>query len=129
MTNEKELRERLGLPPRESDPAKGSSAATAAAGLSAKRRDSLNKYGNIKIVGRTVTFHEKRAHAGGGGRGGAARTAKPKSRDEKMRARERATTAGERRTQRRQKLLLLQEEKDRFDAMREIQEDTRRWKQ
>jgi hypothetical protein len=26
-------------------------------------------------------------------------------------------------------LLLLQEEKDRFDAMRQIQEETKRWKQ
>ncbi|KAK3319253.1 hypothetical protein B0H66DRAFT_623855 [Apodospora peruviana] len=36
----------------------------------------------------------------------------------------------EKRKQRnRQKLLLLQEEKDRFDAMRQIQDETRRWKQ
>ena len=35
----------------------------------------------------------------------------------------------EKRKQRRQKLLLLQEEKDRFDAMRQIQDEARRWKQ
>ncbi len=97
--------------------------------LSAARRESLNKYGRLEIVGRTVTWHERRIPAGGGGRGGAARTSKPKSRDEKMLARGIATSPGEKRKQRRQKLLLLQEEKDRFDAMREIQDNTRQWKQ
>ncbi|KAH8884795.1 voltage-gated potassium channel [Thozetella sp. PMI_491] len=118
VTNENELRERLGLPPR--DQSRRGSAA---------RRDSITKYGHLEIVGRTVTFREKKGHASGGGRGGAARSLPAKSRDEKMRARGAANSPAEKRRQRRQKLLLLQEEKDRFEAMREIQEETRRWKQ
>jgi hypothetical protein len=120
VTNEGELRERLGLPPR-----RPSSAAAPAA-----RRESINKYGKLKIVGRTVTFDEKKMPARGGGRGGAARTVrKAASRDEKMRALASGASSHERRKHRRQKLLLLQEEKHRFDAMREIQDETRRYKQ
>lgn len=52
-----------------------------------------------------------------------------RSRDAKMAARSQSNTPHEKRHQRRQKLLLLKEEKDRFDAMREIEDDTRRFKQ
>jgi potassium channel subfamily K len=122
VTNEAELRERLGLPAR-----RPSSAALS----TRSRRESLDHYGRLQVVGRTVTFKEKKAPARGGGRGGAARTAKkkPASRDEKMRARASAKTSQEKRKHRRQKLLLLQEEKDRFEAMREIQDETKRFKQ
>lgn len=113
---------------------------TTAAGTGA-RRDSVNQYGHLKIIGRTVTFHEKAAPAGGGGRGGAARRGTSTSlsdltkkggakgalsRDAKMAAR---SSPQEKRRQRRQKLLLLERERDRFDAMREIQDETQRWKQ
>jgi len=117
VTNEKELRDRLGLPPRRR------SADQTVAG----RRESLNQYGRLTIEGRTITFHEKKAPAQGGGRGGAAR--KALSRDEKMRARSQSNNPLEKRQQRRQRLLLLREEKDRFDAMREIQDETKRFKQ
>ena len=105
VTSEKELRDRLGLPPRRR------SADQTVAG----RRESLNQYGRLTIEGRTITFHEKKAPAQGGGRGGAAR-AKALSRDEKMRARSQSNNPTEKRRQRRQRLLLLREEKDRFDA-------------
>ncbi|KAK0714815.1 hypothetical protein B0H67DRAFT_488799 [Lasiosphaeris hirsuta] len=105
VTSERELRERLGLPPRPN--------ATATDGYrlsESGRRGSLAEYGRIEIVGRTVTFHEN----------------KRRSRGSIMRGRE---TSQEKRKRRRQKLLLLEKEKDRFDAMRQIQQDTRRWKQ
>jgi len=114
VTNEKELRERLGLPPQRPP---GEGARTG-------RRESLTKYGRLEIVGRTVTFHEKKAPVRSTGRGGAAR-----SRDAKIRAKAAANDPAEKRRQRRQKLLLLREEKDRFDAMREIQDETKRFKQ
>jgi potassium channel subfamily K, other eukaryote len=121
VTNEGELRERLGLPPR-----RPSSSAVS----TTSRRESLNNYGQLQVVGRTVTFTEKKAITRGGGRGGAGRTARrPMSRDEKMRARATAQSSHEKRKHRRQKLLLLREEKDRFDAMREIQEETKKFKQ
>ncbi len=119
VTNERELRDRLGLPPRKLSADKNAAA----------RRESLNRYGRLEIVGRTVTFHERKAPAQGGGRGGAARAQKPLSRDEKMRARAQSNDPHEKRRQRRQKLLLLREEKDRFEAMREIQDETKRFKQ
>jgi potassium channel subfamily K, other eukaryote len=90
---------------------------------------SMDKYGRIEINGKNVIFHEKKAPVRGGGRGGAARRGAALSRDEKMRARKDANNPQERRKRRRQKLLILKEEKDRFDAMREIQEETRRYKQ
>ena len=118
VTNEKELRDRLGLPPRR----------PSASPSVADRRASLNQYGRLTIDGRKITFHEKKAPAQGGGRGGAART-KALSRDEKMRAHSQTHNPAEKRRQRRQRLLLLREEKDRFDAMREIQDETKRFKQ
>ncbi|OIW28416.1 voltage-gated potassium channel [Coniochaeta ligniaria NRRL 30616] len=132
VTNEDELRERLGLPPR-----KDSVATTLAMGTS--QGESLHKYGHLKITGRTVTFHEKAMHASGGGRGGAARRgtsgslSTPKtaalSRDAKLAARSAGQSSESKRRQRRHKLLLLEKEKDRFEAMREIQDETQRWKQ
>ncbi|KAH8911384.1 voltage-gated potassium channel [Coniochaeta sp. PMI_546] len=132
VTNEDELRERLGLPPR-----KESVATTLTAG--AAQGESLHKYGHLKIAGRTVTFHEKAMHASGGGRGGAARRgtsgslSTPKtaalSRDAKLAARSAGQSTESKRRQRRHKLLLLEKEKDRFEAMREIQDETQRWKQ
>ncbi|KAK3358624.1 hypothetical protein B0T24DRAFT_540284 [Lasiosphaeria ovina] len=110
VTSEKELRERLGLPPR-STPAPPADAATATTRISesGRRRSSLAQYGRLEIVGHTISPPKKRL-----------------SLDSRTRARE---AAKEKRKRRRQKLLLLQKEKDRFDAMRQIQDETRRWKQ
>ncbi|KAK0665123.1 hypothetical protein QBC41DRAFT_359068 [Cercophora samala] len=107
VTNERELRERLGLPPVRSD------SAAAEGGLSEGaseyvRRASIMQLGRLEIVGRAVTFHE-----------GKTRNAMS-SGEEALR---------DRRKKRRQKLLLLEEEKDRFDVMRQIQEETKHWKQ
>ncbi|CAK7208518.1 Potassium channel [Sporothrix bragantina] len=169
VTNEKELRDRLGLPPPSmpltpagghvvcEDGSKMPSATTEtniARSLSVsfgpKRRlgcarvgtaatapinpaahqDPENRYGHIEIVGNTVTYHERTAMVIVGGRGGAARRVAINRDDfnDNMggllwwRRRQR-------RRQQRKKLLLLREEKDRFNAMREIQEETRRFKQ
>lgn len=132
VTSEKELRERLGLPPRRGSD--GQSSVTTAQDEKAvdRRSSSISKYGRLDIVGRTVTFHEARPDISAGGRGAGRASMYPKgkrkalSRDEKLRQ---GGSRKERRHQRRQKLLLLQVERDRFDAMREIQDETRRFKQ
>ncbi|KAK3324731.1 hypothetical protein B0T19DRAFT_444122 [Cercophora scortea] len=115
VSNESELRSRLGLPQKSN---KNAAAAAAAAADSERRRSSLAKYGRFEFIGRTVTFREYKPQNGSASSGGKERNTR------------RASTSGEeKRKQRRQKLLLLPEEKDRFEAMRQIQDDTRRWKQ
>lgn len=132
MTSEKELRERLGLPPRRGSKGRPSTATEDGGGVVERRSSSISKYGRLEIVGRTVTFHEARPNISAGGRGAGRVAMAPKgvkkalSRDEKMR---KGGNRKDRRHQRRQKLLLLQKEKDRFEAMREIQDETRRFKQ
>lgn len=133
VTNEKELRERLGLPPRrDSDTRRPSGIRKQSLATTMKvRKDSLEQYGHFDVHGRTITFHEHKAK-GGGGRGGAGRNHKhepPLSRDAKMQQRKAAKGAHAKRANRREKLVLLREEKDRFDAMREIQSNTSRFKQ
>jgi potassium channel subfamily K len=126
VTSEQELRDRLGLPPA-TDSRKQST------GRRTSRADSLNRYGKFEVQGRTVTFHVNKTPVGGGGRGGAGRAhvkpTKALSRDAKMRARKEGNTDQVRRQDKRQKLLLLREEKDRFEAMREIQQNTNKFKQ
>lgn len=135
VTSEKELRERLGLPPRQHSRAPDGHHHPSALGSDLnqgpRRRSSISQYGKLEIVGRTVKFHEKKAGITAGGRG-VGRTSsfgkKPLNRDGRTGHKNSSTQKG-RRYQRRQKLLLLQEEKDRFEAMREIQDETRRFKQ
>lgn len=142
VTSEKELRERLGLPPRrESDsrhPSNGRKQSNANSLL--KRKDSLDQYGHFDVSGRMITFHEHKAKGqGGGGRGGAGRTrvhkprGPPLSRDAKVAQRKAKKEADKdprtKHMNRRAKLILLKEEKDRFDAMREIQANTNKFKQ
>ncbi|CAK7232523.1 Potassium channel [Sporothrix curviconia] len=182
VTNEKELRDRLGLPPppppppllgqasggpfsSEADTNTNTPATTATAAATATARfmsvssgpdrrpgyaranttntahtahaahqDSENRYGHIEFVGNTVTYHEHTATVIVGGRGGAARRVAINQTDTDAdmdmdglpwwRRRQRR-----RRRQQQKKLLLLREEKDRFNAMREIQQETRRFKQ
>ncbi|CZR62243.1 related to potassium channel [Phialocephala subalpina] len=130
VTSEKELRDRLGLPPKKEGERRGSNPRkpSTASGI---RRSSLDQYGHFDIHGRTITFQEKKVHHHGG-RGGAGRTSKPKpalSRDAKMQERAAGKSGHAKRASRREKLILLKEEKDRFDAMREIQSNTSRFKQ
>ncbi|PMD47601.1 voltage-gated potassium channel [Hyaloscypha variabilis F] len=136
VTSEKELRERLGLPPRRDSDARRPSTLRkqSTVGTLKERRTSLEQYGHFDVHGRTITFHEhkSKAPAGGGGRGGAGRSHKPKpplSRDAKMQMRAAGKDSNAKRRDRREKLILLKEEKDRFDAMREIQSNTSRFKQ
>jgi potassium channel subfamily K, other eukaryote len=131
VTSEKELRERLGLPPcRDSDARRASSARKPSTIATLKnRRDSLDQYGHFDIQGHTVTFHEKKSHAKGG-RGGAGRAHKPKpplSRDAKLQQRAAGNSSHAKRAHRHEKLVLLKEEKDRFEAMREIQKHTHKF--
>lgn len=82
-----------------------------------------------------MTFHEPKPHVSAIGRGGAGRTnptdvhvkEAPKSRDEKVKRGN--VVRRETRRQRRQKLVHLQVERDRFEIKREIQDETRRFKQ
>lgn len=135
VTNEKELRDRLGLPPlRESDARRQSAsrrASTIGGATREQRLESMSQYGHFTVEGRTITFHEHKSH-GGGGRGGAGRSSKhkrPLSRDEKIKARKNSSSSHAKRAHRRQKLVMLKEEKDRFEAMRDIQQNTRKFKQ
>ncbi|KAK0627820.1 hypothetical protein B0T14DRAFT_474964 [Immersiella caudata] len=109
VTSERELRERLGLPPRSNTANVDAETDTSYRLSESGRRGSLAQYGRLKIVGRTVTFHEN----------------KKKPTENGTADRDRS----QKRKRRRQKLLLLQKERDRFDAMRQIQRETRRWKQ
>ncbi|KAM3077174.1 Potassium channel [Clarireedia jacksonii] len=129
VTSEKELRDRLGLPPRAER--RSSNVATSSEGM--VRRSSLNEYGHFVVRGRTITFREKRVKSlGSGGRGGAGRThtlQTPLSRDAKVRYRADQKSPRAKSIKRREKLILLREEKDRFEAMREIQSNVRKFKQ
>jgi potassium channel subfamily K len=133
VTSEKELRDRLGLPPKgESQVGRRPSSARKPSIVTSLRRSSLDQYGRFDIHGRTITFYEHKAPASGGGRGGAGRVHKPKlplSRDAKMQLRAEGKTDHARRARKREKLIMLKEEKDRFNAMREIQANTSRFKQ
>ncbi|KAL2061977.1 hypothetical protein VTL71DRAFT_7355 [Oculimacula yallundae] len=134
VTSEKELRDRLGLPPkRESNEFQFTSRRTS--GLEpARRTSSLDQYGQFNVHGRNITFKERKSKAPvhQGGRGGAGRSHKPKiplSRDAKMQQRAAGKEPHVKRANRREKLIMLKEEKDRFDAMRNIQAHTNRFKQ
>ncbi|TVY47555.1 Outward-rectifier potassium channel TOK1, partial [Lachnellula cervina] len=138
VTSERELRERLGLPPRRDpvlDVRRSSLALTRRPSTVASlknRRDSLEQYGHFDIQGRTVTFREKKKPAGGGGRGGAGRRHTPEpalNRDAKLQQRAAGRGPQSRRAHRREKLVMLKEEKDRFDAMRDIQARTHKFEQ
>ncbi|KAJ4404579.1 Potassium channel [Neurospora sp. IMI 360204] len=160
VTNENELREKLGLPPkRGASDARGESEGRRA--LSA-RRWSLAQYGRLEVAGRLVTFRRhSRAVPDGGSECSPAEAGADANRGENQRqnrtkeeeARQKMlkfdfgnekgkgvegnpqegsgekTWAQDKRKERRQKLLLLKEDRDRFEAMRQIQDETKRWKQ
>jgi potassium channel subfamily K, other eukaryote len=133
VSNEKELRARLGLPPRRESDARRPSyhpKLSPTAGIAA-RKASLEQYGHFDIHGRTITFHEHKAK-GPMGRGGNGRTYGPnalaRSETEKSQGGSQKKAHAKRR-RRRERLLLLKEEKDRFYAMRDIQANTRKFKQ
>lgn len=129
VTTEKELRDRLGLPPaRESTNRRVSIWQSSAAAIAARKR-SLEQYGHFDIRGRTITFHDTRS------KGPLARRATGKLNDpnalnkhdsnEQDDPQSRSLATHSRRHER---LLLLKEEKDRFDAMRDIQDSTHKFK-
>ncbi|KAK3996161.1 hypothetical protein QBC44DRAFT_318296 [Cladorrhinum sp. PSN332] len=92
VSNERELRERLGLRPRLSSENEHHVVDSA----DYPRRPSVMQLGQLQIVGRKVTFDEK---------------------------------TEEKSKKRRHQLLLLERERDRFEAVRQIQEEVKQWKQ
>ncbi|KAI0600957.1 hypothetical protein F4775DRAFT_608043 [Biscogniauxia sp. FL1348] len=125
VTSEKELRERLGLPQRRK---------TGSAGQLPGRRSTLAKYGKFRMAGDIVTFEGRKnpdAAAAADDDQGPTKT----SREETSGQREQASVLSHTRLphmmqrDQRQRLLVLKEERDRFNAMREIQAETRRFKQ
>lgn len=104
VRSERELRERLGLPPKsEGNSGAGEKAEGEAVWDSEgyARRPSVMQLGKMKVVGRTITFNEK--SEGTNRRAGLGRRGK--------------------------KLLVLEKERDRFEAVRQIQVELTRWKQ
>lgn len=142
VTSEDELWERLGLPLRrksEGDsqrPKHDSVFADQLHGHNVTRRTSLDRYGHLEVAGRKIVFHRHSHKTPGGGVPGRTNptgTSRPgniKLRGKDGRSRIKSDTgspAGIRRRQK-MKLLLLREERDRFDTMREIENDTRRFR-
>lgn len=158
VTNEKELREKLGLPPKR----KVSNARRQSEGRRAfsARRSSLAQYGRLVVAGRLVTFRRhSRAVVGGASEGhlfervadakggeNENRTKEEEARqkmlkfdfnNDKGKGTEEITRNGsgekspsqDKRKERRQELKLLKEDRDRFETMRQIQDETKRWKQ
>lgn len=122
VTSEKELRARLGLPPPREPNARKMSYFPSAA-VMAVRRKSLERYGHFDVRGRTVTFHDTRRR----GKTGNDNTDVPSSGDSNEPG-ERQKHSLARHARRRERLLILKEEKDRFEAMREIQQNTHKFK-
>ncbi|KAI5921658.1 hypothetical protein F4810DRAFT_712276 [Camillea tinctor] len=123
VTSEKELRERLGLPRRRK---------TGSIGQHMARRGSIAKYGKFKVSGNIVTF---KGHKNPGAVGDDGQESTGSSREETPGSRDQPSVLPHPRLphiiqrDQRQRLLVLKEERDRFNAMREIQAETRRFKQ
>ncbi|TGO77461.1 hypothetical protein BELL_0107g00120 [Botrytis elliptica] len=132
VTNEKEIRDRLGLPPKPDIHRRGAVGdSSGASGSGLMRRPSLDQYGRFDVQGQNITFHQRRAYSSGG-RGGAGLTHNsliPLSRDAKLHKHAENKSPRVKHAKRREKLILLREEKDRFDAMRQIQTNVRKFKQ
>ncbi|KAI9746199.1 MAG: Potassium channel [Claussenomyces sp. TS43310] len=146
VSNEKELRDKLGLPPRPALDDRRLSDATRTLNdreqslhesENPRRRNSLSQYGHFDIQGSHITFQERNEPVAAAGRGGAGRRLKMSRSDSSGMALDRDEGAGvanetgagyRRRAERRKKLLLLKEEKDRFDAMRAIQQNTKKFR-
>lgn len=117
FSNENELRERLALPQRRSSlalarvPTRSSQSSPVPSWTA--RRMSLEQYGHFDVHGRTITFHDNRLT------GPLARLGTHKHD---------AQNSAARHARHRERLIFLKEEKDRFDEMRDIQADTRRFK-
>jgi hypothetical protein len=123
VSTEKELRERLGLPPRRDSGSRrpsGIRKQSHATSMGA-RRASLEQYGHFDIHGRTITFHENKHKDKGHDH--------THSGNHDKRASRRARIGIDKHTSRGEKLIILREEKDRFEAMREIQSNTSKFKQ
>ncbi|KAH8804768.1 hypothetical protein F5884DRAFT_797140 [Xylogone sp. PMI_703] len=124
VTSEKELRNRLGLPESSSPNAKRPHIYASGGRL------SFERMGHLDIQGHNVTFHANRGHHHSGRRKfDKFESAKALSRDAQMLAHGAPDDKHAQHLKHRAKLILLKEEKDRFEAMRDIQKHTTRYKQ
>ncbi|KAI1264222.1 hypothetical protein F5Y18DRAFT_428310 [Xylariaceae sp. FL1019] len=119
VTNEEELRERLGLPQKRK----------ASIGQQITRRNTLNQHGKFKVVGNTVTFKERKAPPSNRKEPQQPQEHRPLAQTQRGTNLSVSEVVSRVRGDRRQRLLVLSEEKDRFNAMRDIQDETRRFKQ
>ncbi|OBT45452.1 hypothetical protein VE00_04603 [Pseudogymnoascus sp. WSF 3629] len=125
VTNDGQLRDRLGLPPKRHD---GNRTPHSARSVST---ESIAQYGELDISGRVVTFKPNEGVTSSTSHGH--RKLNLKSATSKMpsplNGRGKVFKSGpETMVERRQRLLYLKDEKDRFEAMRYVQENTRRFK-
>lgn len=123
VTTENELRQRLGLPPRRES--NGQQPSNVQKQSMEMRRASLEQYGHFGVHGHTITFHENRAKRGGGHRGSGRSHGSGDTQIHQSKSHKRLLT---KLGKRREKLILLKEEKDRFEAMRDIQANTSKFK-
>ncbi|KAI1324148.1 hypothetical protein F5Y16DRAFT_424193 [Xylariaceae sp. FL0255] len=120
VTTEAELRERLGLPPKR----------RASLGKEMPRRNTLTDVGKFKIIGNMVTFQERKTPLSKtGGRNGKAEPSPLAPTKRTVAGLSLSQVTSKLRTDRRKRLLVLKEEQDRFNAMRQIEDETRRFKQ
>jgi hypothetical protein len=125
VTSEKELRDRLGLPEK---------AGTRPAQV--ERRNTLDEVGTFATQGRTLVFRHDRASRSL--QGDSNWVAQDESQDQELQkirsnvsyVQEKKSPKGKmsKLARRREKLVILREERDRFNAMRDIQEHTTRFK-
>lgn len=133
VTSERELRDRLGLPKRQNTNRSRSTSLQRLPSNPLEHRTSLDQYGHFKVRGRTIVFKEQKkpntpAVLNASGRGGAGRAHEALPQD----ANPQRHASGQKLFQlskRRDRLFLLKEERDRFNAMRDIQAHTSRFKQ
>ncbi|CAJ2502121.1 Uu.00g049740.m01.CDS01 [Anthostomella pinea] len=114
VTSEKELRERLGLPQQRKS----------SVGNQMARRNSLAQYGQFQLIGDTVTFRKGKSHRDTRGR-----HKRPLALHKKVSSRALRQVTHHLKLDRKNRILVLKEEQDRFNAMRNIQDETKRFKQ
>ncbi|KFY36538.1 hypothetical protein V495_07802 [Pseudogymnoascus sp. VKM F-4514 (FW-929)] len=130
VTNDLQLRDRLGLPPSKHQDGKTRKPRSARS----VSEESIAQYGELDISGRVVTFTPKDGVTTGASHGNHNHRHALKSATSKMpiplngpgqvfKNGPEALVDGH------QRLLYLKDEKDRFDAMRDVQENTKRFKQ
>ncbi|KFY90996.1 hypothetical protein V500_04860 [Pseudogymnoascus sp. VKM F-4518 (FW-2643)] len=127
VTNDGQLRDRLGLPPSRHQDENHMSHSERSRSI-----DSISQYGELDISGRVVTFIPKNgvttrtshSHRKLTFKSATSKMPSPLNGPGKV-----FKNGPETLIERRQRLLYLKDEKDRFEAMRDVQENTKRFKQ